>query len=368
MIKSFISLFFVVLGFTVVGCSEEVTRENVLVYKEEAKFCGWPANEGIWSWRDEILVGFEISGYIKNDDGHSIDRNSPKYIYFARSLDGGKNWQVEKPKDILSPVYLEDPDMFKFGKNEAMQLAVPMNFAHPEFVLKLRANRFYYSYDKGKSWSGPFLLPNFGKKLIMARTDYIVFGEKECVAFISSSMTDGNYGKTFGIRTKDGGLTWEKEGWVTDEFPPKEYRKFSFSIMPSTERISDSKLITALRQRLDGRKWLDVYESEDKGRSWNFLSTVGEEINNPPSLVKLSDGRLVMVYCYRHEPYGLRAKISGDQGKSWSDEIILRDDALSWDIGYVQSVERKDGKIVSVYYYHTKEDPKQRIEATIWKP
>ena len=31
--------------------------ENVVVFRESGRFGGWPANNGIWSWGDEIVVG-----------------------------------------------------------------------------------------------------------------------------------------------------------------------------------------------------------------------------------------------------------------------------------------------------------------------
>lgn len=351
-----------------INLSETSDIKNVLAYQEKDKFCGWPANEGIWGWDNEILVGFEISGYIKNEQGHSIDRESPKFIYFIRSLDGGETWSVEKPSEILPPAYLEDPNMFKTADFQLKKQEDKINFKHPNFALKLRGNNYYYSYNRGKNWKGPFGLPSFGQRIVMARTDYIVLGENDCIAFISTSMLDGNYGKSCAIRTKDGGLNWEFVGWMTEDFPPLEYKKFSYSIMPSTVRYSENMLISALRQRFEGGKWLDIYKSEDMGKTWKFVSKAADAINNPPSLIKLKDGRLCLVYCYRLEPYGLRAKISSDGGLSWSDEIVLREDGLSWDIGYVRSIERPDGKVVSVYYYHTAQNPQQHIAATIWEP
>lgn len=367
-IVMFLCLF--VSGIRAVEVSKsDLEIENNIVYQEEGKFCGWPANEGVWSWGNEILVGFEISSFSKNAKGHSIDRNSPKYIYFARSLDGGENWKVEKPKEILPPLYMEDPDMFKFGENKNSYLREHIDFTNPQFAMKLRANRFYYSYDKGESWKGPFLLPDFGQKLIMARTDYIVLSSTKCIAFISSSQTDGHYGESFGILTEDGGLTWNKKSLIDNKFPPKEYKKWAYSIMPSTVMLDSGDFVTTLRQRGDRGMWIDAYLSKDQGDSWCKLGKVCERAKNPPSLVKLHDGRLCIVYCYRvDKPYGLRAKISEDNGKSWGDEIILRSDSLSWDIGYVRSVQRPDGKVVSMYYYHTKKNPEQHIAATIWRP
>ena len=72
---------------------------------------------------------------------------------------------------------------------------------------------------------------------------------------------------------------------------------------------------------------------------------------NPPSLVRLEDRRLCLTYGYRSVKYGIRAKLSDDEGKSWSEEIIIRDDARNWDIGYTRSLQRPDGKIVTIYYY-----------------
>jgi len=94
-----------------------------------------------------------------------------------------------------------------------------------------------------------------------------------------------------------------------------------------------------------------------------------EECNgNPPSLIRLKDGRLCVTYGYRAYPYGIRARLSSDNGKSWSKEIHLCDDGRSWDLGYTRTFQRTDGKLVTIYYYATAEKPEQHIAATIWDP
>ena len=92
-----------------------------------------------------------------------------------------------------------------------------------------------------------------------------------------------------------------------------------------------------------------------------------DNAGNPPHLVKLQDGRLALTYGYRHAPYGIRAKISSDGGKTWSDEIILRDDGDSWDLGYPRTIQRIDGKMVTVYYFNDKSDKIRHIAATLWE-
>src|SRR4249920_1292093 len=74
------------------------TPETVMVYHRKGRFGGWPANHGIWSWGDEILVGFS-AGYHKNlgPEIHNIDRERPEEHLLARSRDGGRTWAVENP-------------------------------------------------------------------------------------------------------------------------------------------------------------------------------------------------------------------------------------------------------------------------------
>jgi len=48
--------------------------------------------------------------------------------------------------------------------------------------------------------------------------------------------------------------------------------------------------------------------------------------------------------------------------------LTLRVDGRNNDFGYTRTVQRPDGKLVTVYYYTTEHDPQQHIAATIWEP
>jgi hypothetical protein len=89
---------------------------------------------------------------------------------------------------------------------------------------------------------------------------------------------------------------------------------------------------------------------------------------NPPSLIKLKDGRLCLTYGVRAEPYRISAQFSEDDGKTWSDPIVLREDGGGRDIGYVRSLQRPDGKVVTLYYFQDQLKPERYIAATIWEP
>ena len=47
---------------------------------------------------------------------------------------------------------------------------------------------------------------------------------------------------------------------------------------------------------------------------------------------------------------------------------MLRSDGATWDLGYPRMVVRPDGRVVTIYYYTTKEVPAQHIGVTIWNP
>ena len=47
--------------------------EHNIVYRAAGRFGGWPANNGIWAWGNEIVVGFTL-GYLDPEKrrGHPI--------------------------------------------------------------------------------------------------------------------------------------------------------------------------------------------------------------------------------------------------------------------------------------------------------
>ena len=53
--------------------------KNIVVYQKDGRFGGWPANHGIWSWGNEIVVGFESGHYQYSENNHAISRTRPAY-------------------------------------------------------------------------------------------------------------------------------------------------------------------------------------------------------------------------------------------------------------------------------------------------
>jgi hypothetical protein len=370
-----ISILMVVGLFAMAAPLSAVEVRHVAVYREPGRFGGWPANHGMWSWGNEMLVGFS-AGYFK-DQGpnlHAIDHDLPEEHLLARSLDGGLTWKIENPaqQGALIPrgQALHGTELPRVIDKPWTDCPGGIDFTHPDFAMTLRMtdtnagpSRFFYSTDRGHDWRGPFNLPLFEQKGISARTDYIVNGPRDCTLFLTAAKANGREGRPLCARTTDGGKTWSFVGWIAPE--PKGY-----SIMPSSVRLSQTGLLSAIRNREDDKSWIDAYFSPDDGRTWTLRSTpvpdTGE--GNPAAMLKLADGRICITYGVRAKPFGMRAKLSRDDGGTWGDEIILRADGGGRDLGYPRSVQRPDGKVVTVYYFN--DDPKQTryIAATIWDP
>ncbi len=354
-----------------------IPTQNVKIFGESGRFGGWPANHGIWNWGNEILVGFSI-GYHKDlgAERHNIDHDKPEEHVLARSLDGGETWKLEYPAKqgvLIGAAGMRHGTLPADVKEaEPAELTDPIAFTNPNFAMTCRmadtnkgVSRLYYSYDRGKTWKGPYALPLMGQPGIMARTDYLIDGPKSCLLFLTASKKNEREGHVICATTKNGGITWDLRSQIGAE--PEGY-----AIMPSTVRISPRSLVTTIR-RLDAKKpsFIEAWASNDDGKTWSLANPrvceTGE--GNPPALLRLRDGRLCVTYGVRAEPYRMAAKFSSDRGKTWGKEIVLRADGGGRDLGYPRSVQRPDGKVVTVYYFWDKQSgPERYIAATIWDP
>lgn len=338
---------------------QPATKENVIVYREPGRYGGWPANHGLWQWGDEIVVGFTATWYRETTTDHRIDRTKPSYEVQARSVDGGRTWKTEE--DL--------PFSDRKTEAEPKALVEPIDFTTADFALMFRfgglhvgPSWFYTSVDRCKSWQGPFRFAVEGVEGISTRTDLVVLGPRDCLMFGScAKLSDNKEGRVFCARTLDGGLTWKLVSLIGEE-PPAG----GFAIMPSTVRLPSGALLTAIRRGKPEMN-IQIWRSDDLGATWSQLGDVTGNIGgNPPAMLLLGDGRVCVTYGHRRKPTGVRARISADEGRTWSPEIILRDDGFDGDLGYPRSVLRPDGRVLTVYYFNGPRGEDRAIEGTFW--
>lgn len=338
-----------------ISSTDSITHTKV--YYETGKYAGWPANFGMWNWGNEILVSYTLANY-KDTVSHTYSKGT-SINKFSRSLDGGLTWKQED--SYKSGINQKTFEHYIKKSAEEKDLKNSIDFTHPKFALTFRmkdeyaaGSSFYYTYDKGKSWKGPFTINinNADRNIsgMVNRTDYIVDGKNAMTAFFTIGFKEGdkNWREVACVRTEDGGKSWRIVSWIGKNM-----------IMPSSVRLGGNDLLTMIRVAKPAE--MLSYNSKDNGTSWTRLENpVKVDMNgHPPALLKLKDGTLCLFYALRFgkvnptEGNGMYAVYSKDNGKTWSTPLQIRGkDGANWDIGYPRAIQRLDGKVVLTYYYN----------------
>lgn len=345
---------------------------HLIAFASPDHFAGWPANNGLWAWDNELLVGCSV-GDFQAQAGHDIAGDIHNVL--LRSLDGGESWAIQSPQGYSPP-----PPAVNSPTR-------PVNFCADDLAIRVIGSGYHgideprggwlVSEDRGHTWHGPYRFNGLEaceslRGLDMTpRTDYLINGAHEALFFLSARNPQvWGSDRTLVAETTDGGLTWRFVSWMV---PPSDPFR---AVMPCTVRGSGQRLISAVRRRdmQSQQCWIDALRSENNGASWAILSRIGETggwNGNPPALTRLSDGRLCCVYGQRDRRCML-AQFSTDDGATWQEPIVLRRDFASVDgepdFGYPRLVQRPDGCLIAVYYWATATHPQQHIAATIWQP
>ncbi len=164
--------------------------------------------------------------------------------------------------------------------------------------------------------------------------------------------------------SKDDGQTWQ---WLA-EIPTRKGDKAAsaYHELHAVE-AADGTLIAQIRNHNEANKGETLQtESRDGGKTWSEPHSIGVW-GLPSHLLRLRDGRLVMTYGHRRKPYGNQARISSDNGQTWSEAMILSGDGIGGDLGYPSTVELTDGTLLSVWYETMKEPKLAVLRQATWR-
>ncbi len=205
------------------------------------------------------------------------------------------------------------------------------------------------SFDGGQTWEEPAKVPAPTGDATAVSDPIIQISNGDLMIPLYGSYL-GEWQRAFTMRSSDGGGTWEDP--VTVAYDPLGHFLFD---EPSLLYLPSGKLICMLRvdRHLEEEYGYYLYqaESNDLGKTWT-TPTKTTIWGHPPHLLHLQSGSILCVYGYRRPPYGIRACLSHDDGKTWDiqNELILRSDGIDRDVGYPTSVQLADGTIFTVWY------------------
>lgn len=359
-------------------------------------YCAHPRQAGLWNFGNGelALIHFHAPWPYKEKHPHGFGKGykSSCVWLLQRSMDGGETWPeennvvvydetlpAEKRKEILFPenpereqIDLASPNSIVcFGRTALGDLRprdknVAENAQPGRAVTTCFAIR---SADRGRTWE---------KKATVIRGPSEEF-DCEIVGYDTVKMPDGTlimvaslspYGIAAIYGTDDNGLTWSylaEAGHTSASFGGVSY--------PGLIRLPKGKVQCYMLDVNGGTNSILMSESEDvynwtKPRSivrygtspWRARirpdqhyslasSYPGPKLYRSPWPLLLRDGRIVVVFNRRRAPSGIGGIISEDEGKTWSSEFIIRDDASGTDIGYPLAVEVEDSRVFTAYYY-----------------
>ena len=140
---------------------------------------------------------------------------------------------------------------------------------------------------------------------------------------------------------------------------------------PAIIRTGSGRIVMLMRtEPPDGHLWQSV--SHDEGATWQQAWKTPLYAGSPPNILLLSNGALALTYGYRGGRYdkpesaGIRATVSYDEGDTWEEARVLRDDFPNNDHGYTSSVQLNDGRVLTVYWYNMFE--RYFLAGTVWSP
>ena len=337
--------------------------KHSIVYAEQGIYAGWPANHGAWQWGNEFLVGF-LRGKYKITSMHNIEEPFEKV--FARSLDGGETWKLERPKtidgfDCLSPTV--PPPFYLMDRDTIIRCCGVYDHGGDECN---EEGGFYLSRDRGHNWEGPYQFVGDmlhwyagGTDINTSRTR--VLGN---LVFLSKGLSQ-MWGQDSTFCAIHNGEEFIHRGDVCGDD--------ARAVMPAVAFCNfGGRIVATLRRRKSGKRngWIDSVYSDDGGRTWSqpmFVADTGGRNGNPPALISSLDDRLICAYGNRDE--GSMCYSISLNGMHWTSSELIRkgnDDSYGGylDIGYPQLFMRNDGVPVCVYYWTEPDRLHQHIVAT----
>ena len=211
------------------------------------------------------------------------------------------------------------------------------------------------SADGGKTWSTRLPSPvNSPHGPIQLRDGRLLYAGKELWA------TPKRVGA---CESADDGRTWR---WLA-EIPARAGETCADYVeLHAVEAASGRLLVQARGHGVTNKFETLQAESDDGGKTWTALHSIGVW-GAPSHLLRLRDGRLLMTYGYRRPPFGNQARVSADEGRTWSEPLFISRDAANGDLGYPSTVELDDGTLLTIWYEQLKDVPKAVLRQVRWR-
>lgn len=301
------------------------------------------------------------------------DPNS--YLMLVRSRDDGRTWT--SPQLFFAHPFggSQDPCLVQLSDQSLLCASYGWAWMPSTALPKLpqpntvHEGKFVFlggwllrSTDGAKTWSAPIMPPRAQGE---ERVD--IFGAP-LPAFNRGALCEGADGRLYWAvavqapnppsRTEvhlmissDKGTTWQDSAVIARD-PKATFNETSMYETPSGELI-------AFLRTAGLNDHLCIARSKDHGRTFAPWEEVGFQ-GHPFHVTRLPDGRALLVYGYRHPPYGIRARVLDPEciDLLGAPEVVLRDDGGAIDLGYPWATVLGKDRALVVYYFNQADGPR----------
>ena len=355
--------------------------EQVSVYKDPKLAHALNQSSILTLQNGEILMGYNEERYpYHSDSGQSC---------FIKSRDGGKTWDPTTRKVIWhytdfignwDCAFAQISDGTILMHTRVCNFIAPWGIkssgeqslggpppGRPERLKRQTGYAILKSKDDGNTWTGPIPV-NTSPVQDSGLGRYSVGGSGAAHII---ELPDGGLifplgggGRSFLMRSDDGGDNWEY--FSTMAHDPAGIISWG---EPGMTRLKNGKLVclyrTAHKPGRQDNMWFNY--SDNDGITWSPPER-SELWGFPADILQLQDGRVLAIWGYRKEPWGVRGCISED-GMSWEskNEFVIREGGIAKDrtmtggwyahIGYPTVTQLKDGTIVAAFHEFSDDKP-----------
>lgn len=314
--------------------------EQIVAVKD---LCAWP--------KLALLPNGDVVAAVYNQPSHGV---RPGEVDLYASSDGGRTW-VKRGTPTRRPGGAFGRLNHALGVDRDGTLHVvsggwqydgpgPKDSYKKKKLLRPEASR---STDGGHTWTFATTYPDGADGMTL-----VPFGNIETGADGALRVAAYSYDRTanprvdvcYVIESRDQGRTWTRGGVVGRPAANET----------DLLHLGGGRWLAAARNLGRGGQLghaIDLYASADDARTWRLVAEPTAGNQHPGDLLKLADGRVLLVFGDRRPgQLGVGAKLSVDDGRTWSDSMALTTGLLTRDSGYPSSVQLRDGTIVTGYY------------------
>ncbi len=327
-----------------------IPERRVAIMKEEGRHFAFPGVA-------ELLDG-DLLVVCREGDGHVCPRGR---IVMSRSTDGGRAWSpreviYDTPSDERDPAILclkDGTTVVSFNTWDSWRGEAPLRekYAAETALMekegwgKYSGSWLMISKDGGRTWSERRKAPVFSPH-------GPVIGPDDALYWVGARIRDESCFVEI-HRTEDLGLTWSRYSDVSYCKPYGKPLTWEYWDEPNLILLPGGAGVCTMRVDSDG--YVRQSYSKDGGKTWSWPKRL-PVWGFPQQLCRLSDGRILLSYGYRREPGGVRASLSSDGGRSYDlkREIVFRHEGGHFDLGYPYSIQLRNGRVFTAYYYNDK--------------